>query len=363
MPVPVKRATALLAPRNVGAVYVFILLILLFSVLSPDVFAQPATIKQVLNEYAVTGLIALGLLMPLCAGLYDLSIGAVAGLAGITSAWFLANVSANPVLAVLVGLLAGMLVGVLNIVVVLVMRVDSFIGTLATSSITTALVVALSGDNTIVENVQGTFSEWLGVKNVLGLTLPVGLMIVAMLVLGYLLEKTAFGRHTYATGYEREVARLGGIRVDRLRGITLLISSFLAGLAGICVTGSLGAGDPTVGPGYLLPAFAAAFLGATQFRHGRFNPWGTVLSVLLLGTGDIGLLVVGAPSWSPQIFNGVLLITAVALTSAQGSPLRALRERFSRPAPPPTVAPVEAPPRVAEPEAAGTTSSPTATPR
>lgn len=361
MQASLRRTAAALAPRNVGALYMWVVLILIFSIISPDVFARPDTVKQVLNEYAVTGLIALGLLMPLCAGLYDLSIGSVAGLAGITSAWFLANVSANPVLAVLVGLLAGMLVGVINIVVVLVMRVDSFIGTLATSSIATAVVVALSGANTIVKNVNGSFSQWLGVKNVLGLTMPVGFMIVAMLILGYLLERTAFGRHVYATGYELEVARLGGIRVNRLRGITLLMSSGLAGLAGIAVTGSLGAGDPTIGPSYLLPAFAAAFLGATQFRHGRFNPWGAVVAVLLLGTGDVGLLVVGAPSWSPQIFNGALLITAVALTSAQGfNPLRALRRRIGRSA---TTSPpgVElSPPQLAEQEAVHTGSTPAA---
>jgi ribose transport system permease protein len=89
-------------------------------------------------------------------------------------------------------------------------------------------------------------------------------------------------------------------------------------VAGVALTARIEAADPSNGPSYLIPAFSAAFLGATQFRHGRFNPWGTVVSVLLLGTGSIGLLLAGAPQWAPQVFQGVVLIAAVSLTVVQG---------------------------------------------
>lgn len=306
-----------MSPKRIGAVYVWIILIALFTWLSPAVFGNADTISQVLNQYSVVGLVALGVLMPVSAGLFDLSIGSVAGLGGITSAWFLANVSANPLLAVLVGVGAALCVGLVNVMVVLLLRVDSFIGTLATSSLVAAVVIAISGDTQIVQNVNGEFQDWLGIKNILGLTLPVALMLAAMLILGFLLERTAYGRHVYAIGYDAEVARLGGIRVNFVRASTLLISSGLAGLGGICIVGSIGAGDPTIGPSLLLPSFAAVFLGATQFRQGRFNTWGAVVAVLLLGTGATGLIIVGAPRWSPLVFNGIVLIIAVALTSAQ----------------------------------------------
>jgi ribose transport system permease protein len=144
------------------------------------------------------------------------------------------------------------------------------------------------------------------------------------------LEHTAFGRHVYASGYDTEVARLGGVNVGGVRAVTLLVSSGFAGLAGIMVTASLGAGDPTVGPSYLLPAFAAAFLGATQFRRGRFNPWGCVVAGLLLGTGDVGLLLIGSPEWGPSVFEGALLILAVSLTRTKiANPLRRLKESFA----------------------------------
>jgi ribose transport system permease protein len=114
------------------------------------------------------------------------------------------------------------------------------------------------------------------------------------------------------------VTKLVGVSVARIRVLTLLSSGLVSALAGIALTARIEAADPSTGPSYLIPAFSAAFLGATQFRHGRFNPWGTLLAVLMLTTGSIGLLLVGAPQWSPQVFQGVVLIAAVGLGVLQG---------------------------------------------
>jgi ribose transport system permease protein len=323
-----------LSPRLIGAVYVWAILVVIFSILRPSTFPNTGTIQLILNQNAVTGLVALGLLLPLAAGLYDLSVGSVVGLSGIMSAWFLANVSSNIWLAILVGLATALAVGLANCFTVLVMGVNSFIGTLATSSIVSAIAIAVSGDNTITKNVVGPFQN-LALANWGGITTPVFLMVATMLVLGYVMERIPFGRYIYAIGFNQEVARLGGLRIFRSSAIALLASAFLAGLGGVAETATLGAGSDTIGPSYLLPAFAAAFLGATQFRRGRFNPWGTMVAVLLLGTAEVGLLVVGAPAWSPDIFSGAMLIAAVSLTAGGGgvAPLRNLsrlwRERWA----------------------------------
>ncbi|MHB1468069.1 MAG: ABC transporter permease [Solirubrobacteraceae bacterium] len=315
-------------PRNMGAIYVWIVLIVVFSIASPSIFFTAGTAKEVLNQYSITGLVGLALVLPLAAGLYDLSVGATAGLTGIVTAWMLANVSTSVPLAVIVGLAAAVAMGLINSFVVLGMGVDSFIGTLATSSIYTAIAVAVSGQQPISQNVNGAFSNDIALKNIGGVTIPVLYMIVVLLILAYVLEKSIFGRHAYAIGFDREVARLGGVRVRATQAITLVACSVVAGVAGISEAAVLGAGSPESGPNYLLPGFAAAFLGATQFRHGRFNPWGVVVAVLLLGTGDVGLLTLGAPSWSPDVFEGVMLIAAVGLTSARGfGPLPRLRRR------------------------------------
>ena len=327
----VARSVRTLGPRMMGAVYVWIILIVIFSVMEPSTFANSGTAKLILNQNAETGLVALGLLLPLSAGLYDLSVGSVVGLSGITTAWVLANVTTNVWLAIGAGLAAAALVGLVNSFIILVLGVNSFIGTLASSSIVAAVVTAMSGQNSITKNVTGAFQN-LALENIAGITLPVILMFAVMLILGYVMEHTAFGRYAYATGFDREVARLGGVRIATISMVSLVACSLLAGLAGIAETSTIGAGSDTIGPSYLLPAFAAAFLGATQFRAGRFNPWGTVVAVLLLGTGNVGLLIIGAPAWAPGIFDGAMLIVAVALTSGTGvAPWRNLARRGRRP--------------------------------
>lgn len=326
--VTTRQWARLFGPRNIGAIYVLAVLIVVFSIMSPSVFANVATAKLVLNEYSVTGLVGLALLFPLATSLFDLSVGSVAGLSGIVSAWMLANVSANPLIAVGAGLAVAAVVGIVNIGVVLGLGIDSFIGTLATSSIVTAIATAISGDNTIAKNVNGTFQHDVALVNLGGITLPVFIALAVAVVLFVVLEKTGFGRRGYAIGFDSEVARLGGVKVAAVRAAGLMMSSLIAGLAGILATAQIGAGNPATGPNYLIPAFAVAFLGATQFRGGRFNTWGAIVAVLLLGTGDVGLLTVGGPSWSPKVFEGAVLIAAVGLTASRGiGPIRMTRLR------------------------------------
>jgi len=107
--------------------------------------------------------------------------------------------------------------------------------------------------------------------------------------------------------------------------------ALLAGAAGVVLASTLGSGDPQAGVPYLLSAYAAAFLGASQLRRGRFNAWGTLIAVLLLGTGVVGLGLVSAPNWAPAMFTGVVLIAALGVTGARRRALRGgLGQRFGR---------------------------------
>jgi ribose transport system permease protein len=316
------RLAARLSFRNVGAVYVWIALIVIFTIWKPSLFPTTRTAKSTLNEYAITGLAALSVVMPLAAGIFDLSIGSTIGFAGVFAGWSLNSLRLPPAGAIALTLCAGLAIGLFNSLVVVRMRIDSFIGTLATGSIIAALTLWVSGDQIITGKLSGSFMKFAG-SSLAGIQLPVLYMLVAMLVLGYVLEQTVFGRHIYAAGYGPDVARLIGVRVARLRTISLVCSGLLGSFAGIALAAQLGSADPTVGPEYLIPAFSAAFVGATQFRHGRFNPWGTVVAVLMIGTGSVGLLLAGTQPWMPQVFQGAVLIVAVGVTGIQRKRLRA----------------------------------------
>lgn len=313
---PWSGVARFLSFRNIGAIYVWALIIAFFWWKVPDLFPTSDTFHSILNNEAVTGIVAMSLVIPLAAGVFDLSIGYIAGFAGIVSAWLLANTSLDPWLVILATLGATVLVGVVNGFVVVVLRVNSLIATLGTGTIIFALTKWISDEKIITERVP-ELSEHIARGQLWGITTPVFIMLGVMLVTGYALEQTTTGRAWYATGFDAGAARLAGLRVKWLQLSAFLASGLLAGLAGIIMTARVSSGSPQAGPPYLLPAFAAAFLGATQFRHGRFNVWGTVVAVLLLGTGKVGLSLAGAPTWAPDVFQGVVLIGAMAITRAE----------------------------------------------
>jgi ribose transport system permease protein len=141
------------------------------------------------------------------------------------------------------------------------------------------------------------------------------------------LEYRPIGRRLLFVGRGRNVARLSGVRVERVRFGALVASAAVGGLAGVLYAGTIGGADPSSGASFLLPAYAATFLGATSIVPGRFNPWGSIVAVYFLVTGVTGLQLLGADSYVQQLFYGGALILAVALSQAVG--------RITRGEPPP----------------------------
>jgi ribose transport system permease protein len=309
---------SLLSVRNIAGVYVLALLIVLFGVLEPDKFLTEQTAKTILNQYAVTGIVALALTVPLAAGVFDLSVAATMSFTSMLAAILLKDTDLPILLVIVAAVLAGTLIGLINAVIVVILRIDSFIATLGTGAIITAATVAISDNKTITDaRVSGRFADFMAQNNFDGITIPVLYLAVIMLVLGFVLEQTVSGRYMYAIGFDQEAARLSGVRVRLLRGVVLVVSGTVAAFAGVVLTARVTSGTPGAGDPYLLPAFAAAFLGATQFRPGRFNAWGTVLAVMLVGTANYGLLLSSAPQWAPDVFTGAMLLVAVGVTGLE----------------------------------------------
>ena len=309
--------TRRLAFDRVGAVYVWLGIIALFAVWVPETFPNLATAKQILNGNAITALGALSITIPLAARVFDLSFAGIMTLTGVVVAHLIAKSGVPLVPAIALALAVGVGVGVINAVVVVVMRIDSFIATLATGSLIAALITMVTNEVPITDAALGGAFARIGQTSVGGITLPVFYCAAVAIAIWYLLEHTATGRRLYATGFNPDAARLAGVRVDRLRFVSLIVSGGLAGATGIVLASMLGSGSPSAGTPYLLPAFAAAFLGATQLKHGRFNAGGTLIAVLLLGTGVTGLALANAPQWAGDMFVGVVLIAALALTGLQ----------------------------------------------
>jgi len=316
VPKPPVSWVSRLAFDKVGAVYVWLAIIVVFSFWAPETFPNITTAKQILNSNAITGLAALSVTIPLAARVFDLSFALNMTLCGVAVAHFVVD-GVPLVLAVTLGVLIGLFVGLINAAVVVGMKIDSFIATLATGSLIQALITMVTNDTPISdEKLAGGFSK-IGQTTVGGITLPVLYFAVVAVGIWYLLEHTATGRRLYAVGFNPDAARLAGVKVARLQFLALVTSGVLAGSAGIVLASILGGGSPTAGTPYLLPGFAAVFLGATQLKNGRFNAGGTIIAVLLLGTGTTGLGLANAPQWSGSLFVGVVLIAALTVTGIQ----------------------------------------------
>ncbi|MDX6653903.1 MAG: ribose transport system permease protein [Solirubrobacterales bacterium] len=316
--------------NDVSLLLIWAILILLFGLLRPETFLTSLTFKTVAADQAITAIMALSLLLPLAAGIFDLSIGGVMGICVVLVCWFQSSLGMAVVPAIALTLASGFLIGGINAFVIVRLRVDSFIATLGMQSILLAAIQWISGGQQITTGIGEGFKK-LGSTALFGITLPFWYMIVVALVLWYVMTYRQTGRYLYAIGSNREGARLAGVRTDRLTVISLLTCSTVAALAGVVFAAKIGSASLEAGPPYLLPAFAAAFLGATQFRARQFNVLGTLIAVYVLATGVKGLQLIGAPFWVNDLFNGVALIIAVAFAvrRAEGAG-RSLRERLRR---------------------------------
>lgn len=317
---PEKLARAL-SFRNISALYIFVVMFVVFSIWVPDTFLQWNTWKALLDSQAVTAILAVGLVISISAGAFDLAIGAELGLGAIFVSWLLVDKGVGVVAAIVLTLLLGCAAGLVNGLLVTKVRIDSFIATLGMSSVLLAMISWVSNSQQILGLPQGF--QRIGTTEILGLTLPVYFMLAVGLVVWYVLEKTPIGRRVYATGGNIEAARLAGVRVAAVVIGSLVACGAIAAFAGLLESSNLGSGDPTIGPAYLLPAFSAAFLGSTQFRGGRFNVWGTIVAVYVLATGVKGLQLAGAPIWIPDLFNGAALLLAVGLAKYEATAVRA----------------------------------------
>jgi len=311
----VAEALRVLSPKNVSGIYVLGLIILVFGLWVPDTFFTVDNLKSLVGQQGITAILALGLLLPLAAGGFDLSVGAILGFCALLFAWLIVRQDVAPVLALALTIVAGGLVGSLNGAMVVGLRVNPLVATLATSSVLAGLTVALS-DNQQISPIPDEVRS-IGQGEWLGMPIVFWYMLILAVVLWYFLEHSPPGRRLYATGSNREAARLAGVRTGRLTFFSYAVAGAIAAVAGIVLTAKLGSGSPTVGPEYLLPVFAATFLGATQFKNGRVNVWGTILAVAILSTGVRGLELAGAEFWVGDVFNGAALAIAVGVASFQ----------------------------------------------
>ncbi len=288
-------------------------LIIPFSIMRPDTFPTVLNFSGIFGMQAVLVVLTLAILIPLTAGDYDLSAASALTLSSMTLALLNVNYHWPIGAAIVAAVVVGTGVGIVNGAIIVMFGIDPFIVTLGTGTFFAGITYWISASETI----SGISQSLVGpVYDSRFLSIPLGFYygVALCAILFYVFEFTPSGRRLLFVGRGRSVSRLSGISVSRVRLAAFVACGTLAGCAGVLYAGTLGAADPSSGANFLLPAYAAAFLGATSILPGRFNPWGAIIAVYFLQTGITGLQQMGVENFVQQLFYGGALVLAVVLS-------------------------------------------------
>ena len=296
-----------------GLLLAWVAIILVLGAFKPAQMFAWNSYASMLGSNAMVVVLTLALIIPLTTGDFDLSVAATMGLSSMIIAVLNVQMGYPIGGAILVALAAGALIGAVNAFFILYFGVFSLIVTLGTGYFISGLILWLSDSGTIAGVSMGLIKAVIPTR-VLGIPVGFYYALILTIAIWYLFQHTALGRRMLFVGRGREVARLSGVNVTRVRTGALIASSVLAAFAGVLYTGMRGAADPSSALAFLLPAFAAAFLGSTAIYPGRFNAPGAFVAVFFLSTGIMGLNFLGVDSFVQNLFYGGGLVVAVAIS-------------------------------------------------
>ncbi len=303
---------------NYGMVILTVLLFAIFAMARPDTFATALNFRLLASSKAVLLILALAVTVPMVAGKIDLSVGYGVGLWQVMAlSWQINGMDFRLVIVLVI--LGGGVIGLLNALLVELAQVDAFVATLATGQVIYATTYWYTGGRQVTDASGSRAAAFDGLSTwSLGpLPGPFVIALVLGILLWLVLDYLPVGRYLYAVGANPAAARLTGIPRRRYVVGAMVSSGMLTAVAGILlVSRQAGVAQSNIGPEYLLPALAAAFLGSTTIRPGRVNGLGTVLGVAIATIGISGLqqLLPGRFYLEP-LFNGLTLVAAITIAS------------------------------------------------
>ncbi|MFE2218239.1 ABC transporter permease [Streptomyces canus] len=272
-------------------------------------FRSSNNLTNVLTQCAVVGVLACGVAVVFIAGEFDLSIGAIYSVAPLIAAAAVSSVGG--IGGILAGIAAGAAMGLVNGLLVSAGRINAFMATLSTSFLLGGVGVLLTeGTPQFIHD--ETFLS-LGRAAFLGLSFPVFVLAGVTLLLTVVLQATKFGRWVYATGGNKEAARLSGVNVTFVKSMAFVISGAAAGLAGTMASAQIGAADPNAGLSLVLFPIAAVVVGGISIYGGEGAVWRAVAGILLLVLINNGFNLLGINALFSQIVQGSVILIAVAI--------------------------------------------------
>jgi ribose transport system permease protein len=295
------------------------IMILCFSALLPP-FRSPENLVNLLGQLALLSIFSAGMTCVLKMGDFDLSIGAIAAMAGIVVAeLMLAGYSIA--LSIVAGLLVGIGAGVVNGLLVAYLELPAFVCTLATMSVLMGLSLAITKGLSLW-NLPESFG-FIGRGDFSGIPVRFFVMIVLLALVALFHSYTTTGRRMEAIGGNPEASRMSGINVRLNRLLGFVLSGFCSAIGGIVLASAVLGANATQGTSYLMDAFGACFIGAATIRIGQFHIWGTLVGVIIVVVAINGLIIMMVPGYYTTMIQGVILLLAILLA---GTGVRILRK-------------------------------------
>jgi len=294
-------------------VLVIIAALLIGLTFASDSFLTSRNLLNIVNQSAPLAIIACALTLVIIAGGFDLSTGAIFGVASVSAGWIAVNV--DPVTAMIAGPLIGVALGLVNGVIITAFNVHSFLVTLATSLVYRGIAILITGGALIPVRIPEF--AWLGREKIGMVNVAVIVFVLFMLVMMLLLNRTTFGRRVFAVGGNEEAAILSGIRTKLIKIATFAISGGAAGLAGVITVSRLSMASPQAGAGMELEAIAAVILGGTSIMGGAGAIWRSVSGVLLMALIGNGFNILNVNPFFKDLTTGVIIVVAVALAASK----------------------------------------------
>jgi ribose transport system permease protein len=279
--------------------------------MSPN-FLTVSNSFDVMRQVSINAVIAFGMTLSILLGGIDLSVGSILAVSSVLAAmWMKGGHGAG--LAAGVAILAGAGMGSMNGLVIAKGKVAPFIATLGMMTLLRGFALVLSNGSPISDFSSNLFAVLGGGYVAHLVPVPVVLMLAMFAVFWFLLTRTVFGRHVYATGGNAEAAKLSGVNTDRIQILVYTLSGAMAALAGVILTSRLDSAQPTAGAGYELDAITAVVLGGTSLSGGRGWIFGTLVGALLIGVLNNGLNLMGVSAFYQQVAKGAVILLAVLL--------------------------------------------------
>lgn len=291
---------------NNGALVGLVVLCIVLFIATPD-FLTGRNILNIGIQVSTVAVLAFGVTFVIVAGGIDLSVGSVAALSAMVSAWFFATAGLPGWLALVGGLVAGLVTGVVNGLASAYGKLPSFIATLAMLSVARGLTLVLSDGKPVPTSPQVSF---LG-GDIGPVPVPIIVLVVAALIASFILNRTVIGRSMYAVGGNAEAARLSGLPVKRIVVVVFGLSGLFAALAGLLLAGRLDSAQPQAASGYELDAIASVVIGGASLAGGVGRISGTFIGALVLVVIRNGLNLLNVSSFWQQVVIGLVIAVAV----------------------------------------------------